>query len=30
MQDLYDKDEIYKGGYEGPYCVGCEGCKAPR
>ncbi|MFC9430341.1 methionine--tRNA ligase [Streptomyces sp. NPDC056987] len=24
VQDLYDKDEIYKGGYEGPYCVGCE------
>ncbi|MEU6492242.1 methionine--tRNA ligase [Streptomyces sp. NPDC046984] len=24
VQDLYDKGEIYKGGYEGPYCVGCE------
>ncbi|MGH3325847.1 MAG: methionine--tRNA ligase, partial [Streptomyces sp.] len=24
VQDLYDKDEIYQGGYEGPYCVGCE------
>ncbi|MGW8377676.1 methionine--tRNA ligase [Streptomyces sp. ODS28] len=24
VQDLYDKGEIYQGGYEGPYCVGCE------
>src|SRR5215469_94401 len=24
VQDLYDKGEIYKGGYEGPYCVACE------
>ncbi|GAB2598392.1 methionine--tRNA ligase [Streptomyces capparidis] len=29
VQDLYDKGEIYKGGYEGPYCVGCEEFKAP-
>ncbi len=29
VQDLYDKDEIYKGGYEGPYCVGCEEFKLP-
>ncbi|MFG3253891.1 methionine--tRNA ligase [Streptomyces sp. NPDC048172] len=24
VQDLYDKGEIYQGGYEGPYCVPCE------
>ncbi len=24
VQDLYDKGEIYKGRYEGLYCVGCE------
>ncbi|GGO88434.1 methionine--tRNA ligase [Wenjunlia tyrosinilytica] len=29
VQDLHDKGEIYKGGYEGPYCVGCEEYKAP-
>ena len=29
VQDLYDKGEIYKGGYEGPYCVGCEEYKSP-
>ncbi|MEY9843763.1 methionine--tRNA ligase [Streptacidiphilus sp. MAP5-3] len=29
VQDLYDKGEIYQGGYEGPYCVGCEEYKAP-
>ncbi|KIF69042.1 methionyl-tRNA synthetase [Streptomyces sp. AcH 505] len=29
VQDLYDKDQIYKGGYEGPYCVGCEEYKLP-
>lgn len=29
VQDLYDKGEIYKGGYEGPYCVGCEEFKTP-
>ncbi|MCZ7417833.1 methionine--tRNA ligase [Streptomyces sp. WMMC897] len=29
VQDLYDKGEIYRGGYEGPYCVGCEEYKAP-
>ncbi|OIV37963.1 methionine--tRNA ligase [Mangrovactinospora gilvigrisea] len=29
VQDLYDKGEIYKGGYEGPYCVPCEEYKAP-
>ncbi|GAA1144521.1 methionyl-tRNA synthetase [Kitasatospora gansuensis] len=29
VQDLFDKGEIYKGGYEGPYCVGCEEYKIP-
>jgi methionyl-tRNA synthetase len=29
VQDLFDKGEIYKGGYEGPYCVGCEEYKLP-
>ncbi|GAA2527604.1 methionine--tRNA ligase [Streptomyces koyangensis] len=29
VQDLWDKGEIYKGGYEGPYCVGCEEYKLP-
>jgi methionyl-tRNA synthetase len=29
LQDLYDKGEIYKGTYEGPYCVGCEEYKLP-
>ncbi|MFF5023962.1 methionine--tRNA ligase [Streptomyces collinus] len=29
VQDLYDKGEIYKGGYEGPYCVDCEEYKLP-
>ncbi|WP_433219607.1 methionine--tRNA ligase [Microtetraspora malaysiensis] len=29
VQDLYDKGEIYRGGYKGPYCVGCEEYKAP-
>ncbi|MFW6691970.1 methionine--tRNA ligase [Streptomyces sp. MAR4 CNX-425] len=29
VQDLHDKGEIYKGGYEGPYCVGCEEYKTP-
>ncbi|KAB1978632.1 methionine--tRNA ligase [Streptomyces triticiradicis] len=29
VQDLYDKGEIYQGGYEGPYCVGCEEYKLP-
>ncbi|MQY12777.1 Methionine--tRNA ligase [Streptomyces sp. RB5] len=29
VQDLYDKGEIYRGGYEGPYCVGCEEYKTP-
>ncbi|TMK20277.1 MAG: methionine--tRNA ligase, partial [Actinobacteria bacterium] len=24
VQALYDKDEIYEGVYEGPYCVACE------
>ena len=24
VQKLYDAGEIYKGAYEGPYCVGCE------
>lgn len=24
VQDLYDRGEIYQGGYEGPYCVPCE------
>ncbi|MGW4647015.1 methionine--tRNA ligase [Kitasatospora sp. NPDC004289] len=29
VQDLFDKGEIYKGGYSGPYCVGCEEYKLP-
>ncbi|MDH6127906.1 methionine--tRNA ligase [Kitasatospora sp. GP82] len=29
VQDLYDKGEIYKGGYSGPYCVACEEYKLP-
>jgi methionyl-tRNA synthetase len=29
VQDLYDKGEIYQGGYEGPYCVACEEFKVP-
>ncbi|KQV24006.1 MULTISPECIES: methionine--tRNA ligase [unclassified Kitasatospora] len=29
VQGLFDKGEIYKGGYEGPYCVGCEEYKIP-
>ncbi|MDT3400420.1 methionine--tRNA ligase [Streptomyces sp. B1866] len=29
VQSLYDKGEIYQGGYEGPYCVGCEEYKTP-
>ena len=29
LQDLYDKGDIYKGSYEGPYCVGCEEYKIP-
>ncbi|WP_182447668.1 methionine--tRNA ligase [Streptacidiphilus sp. PB12-B1b] len=29
VQDLYDRGEIYRGGYEGPYCVGCEEYKSP-
>ncbi|MDH6136687.1 methionyl-tRNA synthetase [Kitasatospora sp. MAA4] len=29
IQDLHDKGEIYKGGYQGPYCVGCEEYKLP-
>ncbi|MFI6009471.1 methionine--tRNA ligase [Streptomyces sp. NPDC051243] len=29
VQDLYDRGEIYQGGYEGPYCVGCEEYKLP-
>lgn len=24
LQDLYDRDEIYRAEYEGMYCVGCE------
>ena len=24
LQELYDRDEIYKDEYEGWYCVGCE------
>jgi methionyl-tRNA synthetase len=24
VQTLYERGEIYQGGYEGPYCVGCE------
>ncbi|RKN09305.1 methionine--tRNA ligase [Streptomyces radicis] len=29
FQALHDKGEIYPGGYEGPYCVGCEEYKVP-
>ncbi|MGW4691691.1 methionine--tRNA ligase [Kitasatospora cineracea] len=29
VQDLYDKGEIYRGSYTGPYCVGCEEYKLP-
>jgi methionyl-tRNA synthetase len=29
VQALYDKGEIYKGTYEGLYCVGCEAFKQP-
>jgi methionyl-tRNA synthetase len=29
VQDLYDRDEIYLGTYEGLYCVGCEAFKQP-
>lgn len=28
VQDLYDRGDIYKGSYEGPYCVGCEEFKS--
>jgi methionyl-tRNA synthetase len=28
-QRLYDAGEVYKGSYEGPYCVGCEEYKLP-
>jgi methionyl-tRNA synthetase len=29
VQDLYDRDDIYLGSYEGLYCVGCEEFKQP-
>ncbi|MFI6933725.1 methionine--tRNA ligase [Streptomyces sp. NPDC050287] len=29
VQGLHDKGDIYKGGYEGPYCVHCEEYKLP-
>jgi methionyl-tRNA synthetase len=29
LQGLYDAGEIYKGLYEGPYCVNCEEFKLP-
>ena len=29
VQELYDRDEIYLGTYEGLYCVGCEAFKQP-
>ncbi len=29
LQDLYDRGIIYKGFYEGLYCVGCEQFKTP-
>lgn len=29
VQDLYDRDQIYLGTYEGLYCVGCEEFKLP-
>ncbi|WP_298462153.1 methionine--tRNA ligase [uncultured Cellulomonas sp.] len=28
-QGLHDRGEVYEGGYEGPYCVGCEEYKVP-
>ncbi len=28
-QQLYDRDEVYKGTYTGPYCVSCEEFKLP-
>ncbi|MCX9191706.1 methionine--tRNA ligase [Carbonactinospora thermoautotrophica] len=28
-QRLYDSGEVYKGSYEGPYCVACEEYKLP-
>jgi methionyl-tRNA synthetase len=28
-QRIYDAGEVYKGSYEGPYCVGCEEFKLP-
>ncbi len=28
-QRLYDNGEVYKGSYEGPYCVACEEYKLP-
>src|SRR4030042_1879074 len=30
LQTLYDKGAIYKGEYEGLYCVGCEQLKSQR
>jgi methionyl-tRNA synthetase len=29
LQVLYNNGEIYRGSYEGPYCVGCEEYKLP-
>ena len=29
VQDLYDRDQIYLGTYEGLYCIGCEEFKLP-
>ncbi|MFN2489714.1 MAG: methionine--tRNA ligase [Actinomycetota bacterium] len=29
VQALYDRDQIYRGFYEGLYCVGCEAFKSP-
>ncbi len=30
FKKVYDKGEIYKGKYEGHYCVGCEGFKTEK
>lgn len=30
FQKVYDKGDIYKGKYEGWYCIGCEGFKTER
>jgi len=30
FKKIYDKDDIYKGKYEGLYCIGCESFKTER